>query len=80
MQFIFILSKFVLFILFRALLRPGRFDITVNVQLPDAKGRKEIIEYYLGKLKQHGALFKHFCCILTNEIKMRGNLQISGEL
>jgi cell division protease FtsH len=34
-----------------ALLRPGRFDRKIVVDLPDADGRKEIIEYYLGKVK-----------------------------
>jgi cell division protease FtsH len=35
----------------QALLRPGRFDRKIAVDLPDADGRKEIIEYYLGKVK-----------------------------
>jgi ATP-dependent Zn protease len=34
-----------------ALLRPGRFDRKIAVDLPDADGRQEIIEYYLGKVK-----------------------------
>ncbi|MCS6940296.1 MAG: AAA family ATPase, partial [Roseiflexus sp.] len=34
-----------------ALLRPGRFDRKIVVDLPDADGRKEIIEYYLAKVK-----------------------------
>jgi ATP-dependent Zn protease len=34
-----------------ALLRPGRFDRKIAVDLPDAEGRQEIIEYYLGKVK-----------------------------
>jgi cell division protease FtsH len=34
-----------------ALLRPGRFDRKIVVELPDADGRKEIIEYYLSKVK-----------------------------
>jgi cell division protease FtsH len=34
-----------------ALLRPGRFDRKIAVDLPDSDGRKEIIEYYLGKVK-----------------------------
>ncbi|CAG0881664.1 unnamed protein product [Darwinula stevensoni] len=35
----------------RALLRPGRFDVEVQVQVPDFTGRKDILEYYLGKVK-----------------------------
>ncbi|MEN9936783.1 MAG: hypothetical protein RLZZ387_3362 [Chloroflexota bacterium] len=34
-----------------ALLRPGRFDRKITVDLPDPDGRKEIIEYYLAKVK-----------------------------
>lgn len=35
----------------KALLRPGRFDVEVQVPIPDLAGRKEIFEYYLGKIK-----------------------------
>jgi cell division protease FtsH len=34
-----------------ALLRPGRFDRRVTVSPPDMKGRKEILEVYLKKIK-----------------------------
>jgi cell division protease FtsH len=34
-----------------ALLRPGRFDRKIAVEPPDAEGRREVIEYYLGKVK-----------------------------
>ena len=34
-----------------ALLRPGRFDRKIHVGLPDGGGRKDIIEYYLEKVK-----------------------------
>ena len=34
-----------------ALKRPGRFDIQVNITLPDVKGRQELVELYLNKLK-----------------------------
>lgn len=34
-----------------ALLRPGRFDKTIEVPLPDSKGRRDIVDYYLGKRK-----------------------------
>ena len=32
-----------------ALLRPGRFDLSVDVPTPNKKGRKEILEHYFGK-------------------------------
>ena len=34
-----------------ALLRPGRFDRKINIDKPDPDGRKDIIEYYLNKVK-----------------------------
>ncbi|KAK6970780.1 ATP-dependent zinc metalloproteaseYME1L1 [Biomphalaria glabrata] len=36
----------------KALRRPGRFDVEVTVSLPDFKGRKEIIELYISKVKK----------------------------
>src|SRR6266540_2458689 len=33
-----------------ALLRPGRFDWKITIDSPDFDGRKEVIEYYLGKV------------------------------
>jgi len=35
----------------KALLRPGRFDTKVQVSNPDIKGRKEILQLYLNKIK-----------------------------
>ncbi len=34
-----------------ALTRPGRFDRTIVVNKPDRTGRREIVKYYLGKIK-----------------------------
>ncbi len=34
-----------------ALLRPGRFDRKIIIEEPDGDGRRDIIEYYLGKVK-----------------------------
>jgi cell division protease FtsH len=34
-----------------ALLRPGRFDRKIAIDAPDADGRREVIEYYLSKVK-----------------------------
>lgn len=38
----------------KALLRPGRFDVEINVNVPDLHGRKEILGLYLGKVKLSG--------------------------
>jgi len=35
----------------KALLRPGRFDVEVNVPAPDYSGRKEILTMYLGRIR-----------------------------
>jgi len=35
----------------KALLRPGRFDVEVPVPAPEYQGRKEILEYYLSRVK-----------------------------
>lgn len=35
----------------KALLRPGRFDVEVQVPVPDFAGRKEILQHYLSKVK-----------------------------
>ena len=34
-----------------ALLRPGRFDRKIHVGIPSAEGRKDILQYYLAKVK-----------------------------
>lgn len=35
----------------KALMRPGRFDKTITLTLPDVKGREKLFEYYAGKIK-----------------------------
>ena len=35
----------------QALLRPGRFDRMIHIDKPDLDGRKDIIEYYLAKVR-----------------------------
>merc|ERR1719394_1317307 len=39
-----------------ALRRPGRFDVEVSVALPDLKARKEIIEFYISKIKKDSSV------------------------
>ena len=34
-----------------ALKRPGRFDKTIHVPVPDMKGREDIFKYYLNKIQ-----------------------------
>lgn len=34
-----------------ALVRPGRFDVSVKVDVPDLKGRNEILNHYVKKIK-----------------------------
>ena len=35
----------------KALMRPGRFDKTISIPLPDVKGREKLFEFYVGKIK-----------------------------
>jgi len=35
----------------KALIRPGRFDVQVTVPVPDYKGRKELFDHYLSKVR-----------------------------
>ena len=36
-----------------AIKRPGRFDKIINVPLPDVKGRKDILQFYLNKIQHN---------------------------
>ncbi|XP_054876902.1 ATP-dependent zinc metalloprotease YME1L1-like isoform X2 [Poeciliopsis prolifica] len=53
-----------------ALVRPGRFDMQVTVPRPDVKGRKEILNWYLSKIKVDPAI--------DAEIIARGTVGFSG--
>lgn len=53
-----------------ALIRPGRFDMQVTVPRPDVKGRTEILNWYLSKIKMDSAV--------EAEIIARGTVGFSG--
>ncbi|KAK2859673.1 hypothetical protein Q5P01_004293 [Channa striata] len=53
-----------------ALVRPGRFDMQVTVPRPDVKGRTEILNLYLSKIKVDSAV--------DAEIIARGTVGFSG--
>ncbi|XP_033841642.1 ATP-dependent zinc metalloprotease YME1L1-like isoform X2 [Periophthalmus magnuspinnatus] len=53
-----------------ALVRPGRFDMRVTVPRPDVKGRTEILNWYLSKIKVDNAV--------DAEIIARGTVGFSG--
>ncbi|TRZ02618.1 hypothetical protein DNTS_018258 [Danionella cerebrum] len=53
-----------------ALVRPGRFDMQVTVPIPDVKGRTEILQWYLTKIKADTAV--------DAEIIARGTVGFSG--
>jgi AFG3 family protein len=42
-----------------ALTRPGRFDRTINVELPDIKGRKAIFDVHLEKITLQGTIAEY---------------------
>ena len=39
-----------------ALLRPGRFDLVIDVPQPNKKGRKEILQHYFEKVKHDSSI------------------------
>merc|ERR1719343_1284362 len=43
-------------ILDKALLRPGRFDRQITVDVPDIKGREQILKVHLKKIKLDGSM------------------------
>jgi len=52
-----------------ALVRPGRFDTTVTVAVPDVKGREEILKLYLGKVRLRRRLhFARICACCTDAV------------
>lgn len=53
-----------------ALVRPGRFDMHVTVPRPDVKGRIEILNFYLSKIKVDSAV--------DAEVIARGTVGFSG--
>lgn len=53
----------------KALLRPGRFDVEVHVNLPDSSGRKEIFELYLKKIQ---------CRNIDVDVLARGTIGFTG--
>ena len=54
----------------KALLRPGRFDTKVQVNKPDVKGRKEILDLYLKKTK--------FCPKIDLDVLAKRTVGFSG--
>ena len=42
---------------YRALTRPGRFDMVVSVPLPDVQGREDMFRYYLTKVRYDSCKF-----------------------
>ncbi|MCL2708289.1 MAG: AAA family ATPase, partial [Defluviitaleaceae bacterium] len=52
-------------ILDKALLRPGRFDRRINVELPDLKGREEILKVHAKKVKMHATVNLRKIALIT---------------
>ena len=43
-------SYYETFLLYRALIRPGRFDTRITITLPDVKARKDILNIHCKKV------------------------------
>ena len=44
-----------------ALLRPGRLEVQIKIGLPNAKGRREILQIHFSKLRKYGRLSEALC-------------------
>lgn len=58
---------FLSLIFFSALIRPGRFDMQVTVPKPDVKGRTEILNWYLKKIKVDSGAFFYLLLFYTQD-------------
>jgi SpoVK/Ycf46/Vps4 family AAA+-type ATPase len=47
-----------------ALLRPGRLEVHIEIPLPDANGRREILQILFGKLRLRGRLSAPLCAAI----------------
>ena len=59
----------------RALLRPGRFDVEVKVFPPDLKGRREILQLYLSKIKMGSGMLHKLSWFKTFISYQKTNMQ-----
>lgn len=78
-----------------ALKRPGRFDKTIDIPLPDVKGRTKLFEYYLSKVRHDnktsaeylakktsgfsGAMIKNYVNIAICNAILRGQQQAENK-
>lgn len=65
-----ILTRYLLSV--SALIRPGRFDMQVTVPKPDIKGRTEILNWYLKKIKVDPGL-----CFIS-DISLEFSIMLEG--
>lgn len=52
------LLKYLIFIICRALVRPGRFDTKINVPMPDVKARHDILKVHIKNVQ----MAEGMCC------------------
>lgn len=62
-----------------ALLRPGRFEVQIEVSLPDEEGRREIFEIHTREMKKSGLLGGDVSCreLAANTSRLSG-AEIAG--
>jgi proteasome regulatory subunit len=53
-------------VLFRSLLRPGRFDRIIEIPLPDTRGRLEILKIHSGKMQLIGVDLNEITAMTEN--------------
>lgn len=54
-----------------AILRPGRFEVHIEISLPDEKGRQQILNIHTAKLRSNNLL--HPNCNLEEMAKLTKN-------
>jgi SpoVK/Ycf46/Vps4 family AAA+-type ATPase len=60
-----------------ALLRPGRLEVHIEIPLPDAEGRREILQIQFRKLRKRGRLSAPLCAAIDGPTAMaQGNAGI----
>ena len=63
-----------------ALLRPGRLEVQVEIPLPDALGRREILNIHFNALRQRGRLSHPLCCAIDGVSPVRTPQEVEKDV
>jgi 26S proteasome regulatory subunit T4 len=62
-----------------ALMRPGRLDRKIEIPLPNAQGRMDILKIHASTISKHGEIGK-LICMIDKKFQVRCDLIITGWL